>query len=62
MWSGLGRLISTGATVGVMIQNVAAANTFAIANMTTTALITNATYGNGARTTDVSCRYKITLA
>lgn len=62
MWTGFGRLISTGATVGVIAQSVAATNTFAIANMTTTALLTNATYGNGARTTDVNCRYKITLA
>ena len=62
MWSGLGRLISTGATVGVMAQSVAATNTFAIANMTTVALLTNATYGNGARTTDMNLRYKITLA
>lgn len=62
IWTGYGRVASVGVTVGVTAQSIAAANNFAIANDTTLAFITNAAYLNGARTTDLSCRYKISIA
>lgn len=62
IFSGFGRLISTVVTSNVMSQSIFNANNFALQNVTTTAFITNAAYLNGARTTDLCCRYKISVS